>query len=60
MEQNYVTFGTGEVDLGSQQDELWDKYCNFLGQEKLILSHNNDDITSTYCKYNTIPGLCTD
>ncbi len=19
-----------------------------------------DDITSTYCKYNTIPGLCTD
>jgi hypothetical protein len=35
-----VTFGTGEVDIGSQQDKLWDKQDNFLGQEELILSHN--------------------
>jgi hypothetical protein len=40
MEQNNVTFGTGEVDIGSQQDELWVKQGDFLGQEKLILSHN--------------------
>ncbi len=26
MEQNYVSFGTGEVDIGSKQDSLWDKH----------------------------------
>jgi hypothetical protein len=35
-----VTFGTGEVDIESKQDKLWDKQGDFLGQEKLILSHN--------------------
>jgi hypothetical protein len=39
MEQRKVTFGTGEVDIGSLHDELWDK-GDFLGQKKLILSHN--------------------
>jgi hypothetical protein len=29
-------FGTGEVDFGSLQDELWDITIVFLGQEKLI------------------------
>ncbi len=40
MEQNYVTFGTGAVFIGSQQDELWDKQGDFLELEKLILSYN--------------------
>ncbi len=40
MEQYYVTFGTGEVDIGSVQDKLWYKQGDFFGQEKLILSHN--------------------
>jgi hypothetical protein len=40
MEQNYVTSGTGEVVIGSKRDKLWDKHGDFLGQEKLILSHN--------------------
>jgi hypothetical protein len=40
MEQNDVTFGREEVDIGSQEDELWDKLGDCLGQEKLILSHN--------------------
>ncbi len=35
-----MTFGTGEVDIGSQQDKFWDKQGDFLGQEKLILSRN--------------------
>jgi hypothetical protein len=39
MEQNYVTFQTGEVVVGSYQDELWDKQADFLGQEKLMI-HN--------------------
>jgi hypothetical protein len=40
MEQNYVTFGTGEDVIGSLRDKLLDKQGDFLGQEKLILSHN--------------------
>jgi hypothetical protein len=40
MEQHYVTFGTGEVDIRSSRDESWGKQGDFLGHEKLILSHN--------------------
>ncbi len=40
MEQRKVIFGTGEVDIGSIHDELWYKQGDFLGQEKLMLSHN--------------------
>ncbi len=29
MEQNFVTFETGEVDIGSKQDELRDKQGDF-------------------------------
>ncbi len=39
MEQNNVTFWTEEVDLRSQQFELWDRKSDFLGREKLILGH---------------------
>ncbi len=42
-------FGTGEVDIGSYQDKLWDKQGDFLGQAKLILSHNK-------MNYGTNPG----
>ncbi len=38
MEQNDLCFGSGEVDLRSHDDVLWTG--NFLGQEKLILGHN--------------------
>ncbi len=34
---NKLIFGTGEVDFGSLQDELWDITIRvFLGQKKLI------------------------
>ena len=39
MEQNNVTFGTGEVNLRTYQDKLQD-IKGGLGQEKLILGHN--------------------
>ncbi len=42
-------FGTGEVDIGSIHDELWHKQGDFLGQEKLMLSHNETN-------YRTEPG----
>ncbi len=49
MEQKKVTFGTGEVDIGSIHDELWYKQGDLLGQEKLMLSHNE-------MNYRTKPG----
>jgi hypothetical protein len=31
MGHNDELFGTAEVDIGSQQDELWDKTRSFFG-----------------------------
>jgi hypothetical protein len=31
MGQNDGLFGTGEVDIGTSQDELWDKPRSFFG-----------------------------
>jgi hypothetical protein len=41
--------GTGEYDVESQQDKLWDKIRWFLGQEKSLLCHNE-------MKYGTEQG----
>ncbi len=35
---------TGEVDLGSLQDELWDITMCFLGLEKLIFGAKQDEL----------------
>jgi hypothetical protein len=31
MGHNDVTFGTGEVDIGTSQDDLWDKTRSLFG-----------------------------
>ncbi len=37
MGQNVVTFGTGEVDITSQQDEIWDRTKSLFGTGKVDL-----------------------
>ncbi len=49
MKHSKVIFGTGEVDNESQQDELWNKTRQLLGQKEMILSHEE-------VKYGTYQG----
>jgi hypothetical protein len=37
MGQNKVTFGTGEVDIKSQRDELWDRTRSLFGTGEVDL-----------------------
>jgi hypothetical protein len=37
MEQNNVTFGTGEVDLRPYDDKLWDKKMGLFGTGEVDL-----------------------
>ncbi len=53
MEQRKVTFGTGEVDIGSWRNELWDKQGDFLGQENMILSHNETNMGQNKVTFGT-------
>ncbi len=49
MGQTGWLLGTGEVDIESQQDKLWDKTRWLLGLDKLILGHKK-------MKYGTEQG----
>jgi hypothetical protein len=40
MGQTMWVFATGEVNIGSLQDKLWNKQGDFGGQEKLKLGYN--------------------
>ncbi len=37
MEQDKVTFGTGEVDIGSKRGEIWDKTSSLFGTGEVDL-----------------------
>ncbi len=51
---NKMNDGAKEGDFfGTGHDELWHKHGDFLGQEKLMLSHNETN-------YRTKPGLFWD
>jgi hypothetical protein len=38
MGQNKVTFGSGEVDITSQQDEIWDRTSSLFGTGEVVWS----------------------
>ena len=37
-------FGTGEVDIRSSQDELWDKMMCFFGTGKVDIGTSQDEL----------------